>query len=321
MNNLIKSGDIYDQLTVIKEDTTRKKYWICKCSCGNISSYAQTSLRNGRAHRCKVCGYKAREENKHKNEYEELLKKPFNFLTVLEKDENSGGSGHAILWKCQCKCGNLIKVSTSDLLKGSLNKTCGDSKCYYRNKNISINSTINLIGKKFFDLEVIDRDKKKELITTGRGSYWKCKCKCGNIITASRTSLINGTCQRCLDCSDHTKSIGEYNIENILKHNNILYQKEISFSNLVGVNGGKLRFDFGIYEKNTLKRLIEFDGEFHYLDKDIWNSKLTQKNDKIKNKWCKENNIPLVRIPYWERDNITLNMILGDKYLWEDQEK
>lgn len=24
---------------------------------------------------------------------------------------------------------------------------------------------------------------------------------------------------------------------------------------------------------------------------------------------------PLIRIPYWERDNITLEMILGNKYL------
>lgn len=35
----------------------------------------------------------------------------------------------------------------------------------------------------------------------------------------------------------------------------------------------------------------------------------------MKNEWAKEHNIPLVRIPYWERDKITLDMILGDKYL------
>lgn len=39
------------------------------------------------------------------------------------------------------------------------------------------------------------------------------------------------------------------------------------------------------------------------------------KNDLAKNKIAKDNNIPLVRIPYWERDNITLDLILGDKYL------
>ena len=31
--------------------------------------------------------------------------------------------------------------------------------------------------------------------------------------------------------------------------------------------------------------------------------------------YAKENNIELIRIPYWERDNITLEMILGNQYL------
>ena len=30
----------------------------------------------------------------------------------------------------------------------------------------------------------------------------------------------------------------------------------------------------------------------------------TQRNDNIKNQYCKDNNIKLVRIPYWEFDNI-----------------
>ena len=31
--------------------------------------------------------------------------------------------------------------------------------------------------------------------------------------------------------------------------------------------------------------------------------------------WAAAHNIPLVRIPYCERDNITLDMLLGDQYL------
>ena len=41
----------------------------------------------------------------------------------------------------------------------------------------------------------------------------------------------------------------------------------------------------------------------------------TQKRDKVKNDYALTHNIPLVRIPYWERDNITLDMIMGDQYL------
>lgn len=38
-------------------------------------------------------------------------------------------------------------------------------------------------------------------------------------------------------------------------------------------------------------------------------------SDKIKNEYALSHNIPLVRIPYKERDHITLEMIMGDKYL------
>lgn len=83
------------------------------------------------------------------------------------------------------------------------------------------------------------------------------------------------------------------------------------------------RFDFAIFKKEypeKIFRLIEFDGEQHfYRTKRMWNSTETvediQKRDREKDQWAKDHNIPLVRIPYWERDNITLDMILGDKYL------
>ena len=44
-----------------------------------------------------------------------------------------------------------------------------------------------------------------------------------------------------------------------------------------------------------------------------------QKRDKEKNKYALSHNIPLIRIPYWERDNITLEMLLGDQYLIKEE--
>ena len=71
---------------------------------------------------------------------------------------------------------------------------------------------------------------------------------------------------------------------------------------------------------NQIERLIEFDGEQHFLNrKGLWNSKETlkdiQQRDEEKNQWARLHKIPLVRIPYTERDNITLDIIMGDKYL------
>jgi hypothetical protein len=69
-----------------------------------------------------------------------------------------------------------------------------------------------------------------------------------------------------------------------------------------------LRFDFYLPNLNLL---IEYDGEGHY--KAIFGSTIEEKQknledckkrDKIKDDWAKANNIPLLRIPYWDFDKI-----------------
>ena len=75
------------------------------------------------------------------------------------------------------------------------------------------------------------------------------------------------------------------------------------------------RYDFVILKNNTPIRLIEFDGEQHYKNIANWDSlELQQKRDQVKNEYALSHNIPLVRIPYWERDNITLDMLMGEQY-------
>ena len=48
------------------------------------------------------------------------------------------------------------------------------------------------------------------------------------------------------------------------------------------------------------KRLIEFDGSQHFSESS-WKRQNSQvkTNDEIKNNYCKEHNIKLLRIPYW----------------------
>ena len=57
--------------------------------------------------------------------------------------------------------------------------------------------------------------------------------------------------------------------------------------------------------------LIEYDGEYHYKairgsTPEIKHKRFEdcQSRDKIKNEWAKANNIPLLRIPYWDFDRI-----------------
>lgn len=63
-----------------------------------------------------------------------------------------------------------------------------------------------------------------------------------------------------------------------------------------------LPFDFYLPKEDLL---IEYDGEWHYQPIiSEYKMKLTQKRDKIKNEWCIKNNKKLLRIPYWEKNNI-----------------
>jgi len=52
---------------------------------------------------------------------------------------------------------------------------------------------IDLLGKKFGKLTVLERDMSK----TGGAAYWICKCDCGNIISTRGTSLRDGSKQDC----------------------------------------------------------------------------------------------------------------------------
>ena len=58
---------------------------------------------------------------------------------------------------------------------------------------------------------------------------------------------------------------------------------------------------------------IEYDGEQHYTpvnfggisdERAIDNFKKTQAHDAIKNTYCQQHKINLIRIPYWDKNNI-----------------
>ena len=69
-----------------------------------------------------------------------------------------------------------------------------------------------------------------------------------------------------------------------------------------------------INNNSESKRMTKIFEEQDYFTHDLTS---TKNNDIIKNKYSKDNNIPLVRIPYWERDKMTLEMLLGKEYLIE----
>ena len=178
------------------------------------------------------------------------------------------------------------------------------TKIWYDNnligKEIKSHITGNdLTNKTFGKWTVIEKTNKR---ASNGGVYWHCICECGNEKNILAQSLLNG---RSLSCGEHSNiSKGNSKIIEILNNNNIQYETEKKFNSCKDKR--ELPFDF--YIEN--KYLIEYDGKQHFDKKSIFDYEYTHNHDLLKSKWCKENNIPLIRIPYTHYDNLCLEDLL-----------
>ena len=105
---------------------------------------------------------------------------------------------------------------------------------------------------------------------------------------------------RCNICEN--KFRGERAIAKCLDNNGIEYVTQKTFKGCKDIS--LLKFDFYIPSLNTC---IEYDGEQHFgiaFGNGEDGLKDRERKDKIKNDYCSINNINLIRIPYWEFENI-----------------
>jgi hypothetical protein len=110
-------------------------------------------------------------------------------------------------------------------------------------------------------------------------------------------------------------SRGEIKIEEILQDAGLVFQEEYSFSNLLGLSGKPLRFDFAVFDDNgNIDFLIEYQGIQHYEPKSkfggIAGLRKQQFNDFKKREYCAKHNITLVLIPYWDEAKINYDYIM-----------
>ena len=228
----------------------------------------------------------------------DLTGKKFGRLTVIKKLEKKGNEWY---WQCKCDCGKERIVSGVSLRRGSC-RSCG---CLKQEKDKSPKgNVIDMIGKKFGHLTVISRqgsDKRGEAL-------WECECDC-----AAHTHLIvlgsNLRSGHTTSCGCERRSKGELIIAKILYDNNILFEQEKAMFQYS--NKRYAKFDFCI----NSQYLIEYDGETHYqCNLHGWHDynqlKAQQERDAIKNQWCKDNNIPLIRIPYTHLKDIQIEDLL-----------
>ena len=241
----------------------------------------------------------------------------FTKLIVLFPVYVHGCSSKHYYWLCLCDCGNYI-ACRMDCLKNQHIQSCGCMiiEGVYKKSKLIID---DMIGQRFGKLKVAEFVGYKQVGVNSVGrAMFRCECDCGN-----NDFIVSGNSLRCgltLSCGCLTRSVGEENIEYILRYNNIYFKAEYVFLDLKSIRDGYLRYDFAILDKSSTPiRLIEFDGEQHIRPSEHFGGenrfKIQQENDVLKNQYALSHNIPLVRIPYSKRDYINLDDILGDKYL------
>ena len=230
------------------------------------------------------------------------------FIAPLKRKDKNVSS---LFYLCLCDCNKW------DIVDARSFRIEKQITCYFcSNKKMGQKHIKDISGQIFGQLQAIEPTEKR-----GKdGSvYWKCKCiNCGHEQIVIKYNLIKTKLGHlCAICGN--KSAGEEKIKNFLLSNNIPFTIEKSFSDCLFPDTKCLaRFDF--YVNNQY--IIEIDGEQHFrpvkFSKEVTdqeallNFQKIQQRDSFKNNWCKEHNLPLIRIPYWFFKNEEINKDIID---------
>lgn len=277
-------GDLLGPSNILMLQRTQKikNKWMAnfKCPyCGKIFEALIQNIVNGDR---KSCGCKS-------TTAKDITNQRFGKLIALYPTERRSSSG-IIYWHCKCDCGNQIDTRITSLLNGDT-ISCG---CYRTELK-----SHNLINQQFGHLIVLKKLNEKD-----KAGYflWECQCDCGRKIKVNTHSLVSGNTKSC----GHHISLQEDSIAKILDELKIEYIKQKTFLNCVNPKTNfLLKFDFYLPKYNLC---IQYDGEQHFHPVNFFGGeqafKETVFRDNLKNQYCKNNNIKLIRISYKEQDNI-----------------
>lgn len=242
---------------------------------------------------------------------------------ILDYSINKNGRTY---WVCHClACGNSYVEKREDNLKagavggivyssGRINKgtrSCGcKQKNQFKNPNTTGKINEDLTGQILEGWKLIE---KTPILDSNRSFYYLCQStinsnyydllsirhlKDGYVAKAKNANkkYIELQEQLLADIKKPKMSHGEEYILSLLKKANIHGNYQYSFSECKD----KMPLPFDFYIEN--KYVIEYDGEQHFVPNSFFGGEegfnIRRSHDLIKNKYCFDHNIPIIRIPY-----------------------
>lgn len=264
-----------DEYTEIQVECTRNNHGIFKV-------LPKLHLMGERCPKCKSSGKKTNEQ--YINEANITHDNLFSYSKLVYKNNRTP----VIV---TCKIHGDFKINPYWHLKGGI---CPECDVNSKKSNKIYIKQVSKVHNNFYDYS-------KTIYITARDTVIITCPEHGDFSQIARDHLNGHGCKKC------KKSLGELKIMKWLENRNIIYEDEKKFKKCRDKR--ELPFDFYLPSYNVC---IEYNGKQHFEPIDYFGGNKTfesiKARDLIKDKYCLNNSIKLIRIPYWEFNNIEFTL-------------
>lgn len=271
---------------------TKLKY-VCDYHPNVIQETTWECLRNGAG--CKLCG-KERRSKAQRYSYD-FVKQSFEDRGYELLSTNYTNCKEYLEYRCPNHPDKIQKITFDAFIRGQGCYYCGVERAAVK-KRVSesrAKAQCKKLGLEYCGLDTSQRATRVLYI-------------CPNHRDVGIQTIVWDSLKAGHGCKFCKESHGERDISLYLDALDIVYNREYKFVDCVDKH--PLPFDFYIPHLNVA---IEYDGEQHYQPSTFGTKdeqkvlkifQTTQYHDQIKTQYCQDNGIKLIRIPYWEKDNI-----------------
>lgn len=288
-------------------DIKQKIQYVCPLH-GIQTAIIDSFLRGGTCHKCKIDDSLNSTIVYSLDEVKSIVESK-NGNLILNLSEYIDAKRKNLIIKCG-SCNNIFLSSLNDIIKGG--GRCSDCAVKAQSsRRLSVSQVEQIVNNINNNILL---NKNDYINSTTHNLRVKCG-SCGEVFVSNLSLIRKSVTGGCKKCSP--SSIGEEIIAKILDDYIIKYTRQEDFDGDCHDKNG-MPFDFYLPDYNLC---IEFDGIHHY--EPIYGEepfKIRKLHDAMKDWYCRWNNINLLRIPYWEQDNIH-QILINELHLSLDKTK